>query len=321
MLKERKEWNIRDSSKLTDYITCPRMYFYTHILGWRLDKPNHDLHFGECWHRAREHQLLHGYDDIQGAYNAFITHYRTEFDVETDEMFLPKDPANVLHALMKFADERSNDLLDNELLYTEISGTVPIAENRFLHYRMDSVLRNKENNKIFSWDHKSTKKAFWSTWADQFHLGIQNGTYTHCLYCMYPAEKVIGIEFCGTCFVHLKRKSKLRDAGYHVEFQRVPAFRSQDQMNVWLWTVNSICDDLDKDMERLSYCTKNDKVLMAFPMNPTNCTKYRGCVFHDYCLSLGNPLQRCDEPPLGFKVEFWDPSSIETTNKKDLEWG
>lgn len=60
--------------------------------------------------------------------------------------------------------------------------------------------------------------------------------------------------------------------------------------------------------------------MMAFPMNDTSCTDFFGCPYHDYCMSWQNPLQRCGEPPLGFREEFWDPSAMETTHKKDLEW-
>ena len=63
-IDEQPYWAIKDSSKLDDYERCPRAYFYRHILGWNIDFPAHDLIFGECWHRAREHQLIHGYDDI-----------------------------------------------------------------------------------------------------------------------------------------------------------------------------------------------------------------------------------------------------------------
>ena len=84
---EDPTWHIRDSSKLTDYMACPRMYFFSHILGWKLDMPAHDLHFGTCWHEAREYQLLHGYDDVAGAYEKFITKYREVFDPETDSIY------------------------------------------------------------------------------------------------------------------------------------------------------------------------------------------------------------------------------------------
>lgn len=328
-LTYHEEWDIRDSSKLDDFLTCPRLYFFTHVLGWRMDIPAHDLHFGTSWHCAREYQLLNGYDDIEGAFNAFMTEYRKEFDQETDIIYTPKDPTGVLHALMKFRDERSLDLVENEVVVldgtkmTEISGTVPVDEDRFLHYRMDSIMRRLSDGKIFSWDHKTTHERWimGRQWEEQFYLSIQNGTYTHCLYCMFPIEDVLGIEFCGTGFTHLKKGSKNRPAGYHATLKRVPAFKNPEQMNVWLWQINDILDDIDREMDRLSHCNENDTVLMAFQMNPKSCTAYRGCPFHDFCLSWQNPLQQCYEPPLGFREHFWNPSKMETTVKKNLTFG
>ena len=319
-MKEHPTWQIIDSSKLDTFQRCRRMFFFEYILGWRLDAPQHDLYFGECWHMAREYQLLHGYDKVFEAYDVFEKHYRKEFPPDTDELYCPKDPFAVLVALEKFNSERASDLEENEVLFTETSGTVVIDQSgRKLHYRMDSVMRRKEDGKIFSWDHKSKKKAFNRQWSDKFQLSLQNGTYTHCLYCMYPIEQVLGIEFCGTAFEHLKRRSKARDAGYHINFLRVPSFKPPDQMNVWLWTVNDLYDELEHEMNRLAECSEDDSVMMAFPMNDTSCTDFWGCKYHDYCISWQNPLQRSHQPPLGFREEFWDPSAMETTYKKDLD--
>lgn len=266
--------------------------------------------------------MIHGYDDILGAYSKFLDFYRTKFPEGTDDIFRPKDPMAVLMALTKFADERKSDLVENELLFTETSGTVPIDDTRVLHYRMDSVLRKKENDKIFSWDHKSaTERSMnYPWWSENFFLGLQNGTYTHCLYCMYPIEQVIGVEFCGTSFHYLPRGGSARAQGYHIGFKRVPAWKTPDQMNAWLWTVNDLYDRLDMEMDKLSQCKDSDDVLMSFPMNPGSCSKYRGCAYHDYCMSWANPLRYIDEPPLGFKQEFWNPSQQDTTHKKDLLW-
>lgn len=320
--------DIKDSSKLDTFIRCKRRYFYEYLLGWRPDYPNHDLHFGQAWHLAREHQLLYGYDDIEGAYTKFIDYYREQFHPDDDEINKPKTPMAVLHTLMKFNEERQSDLTENEVVVldgtkmTEISGTVPVDENRVLYYRMDSIMRRKEDDMIFSWDHKSTNGKYINgrQWAEGFHLGLQNGTYTHCLYCIFPIEQVLGIEFCGTGFEFLKRGSSARSAGYHATFRRVPAYKTPDQMNSWLWTVNYLLDALEFEMENLSHCKESDQVLMAFPMNPSSCTDFRGCPYHDYCLAWQNPLQNAYEPPIGFKIEFWDPSAMDTRVKKDLEW-
>lgn len=315
-------WDIKDPSKLSTFLDCPRWYFYNHILGWQPEQPSHDAYFGESWHKAREYMLIHGYEDLEGAFDAFLTHYRKEYDDETDEMFLAKSPQGALNAMLRFTLEYKDDLLLNDLLYTEISGTVPVDEHRFLNFRMDSIMRNKETGKVFSWDHKTTSESRLGSryWSDEFYLSLQTGTYTHCMYCMYPMEEVKGVEYCGTGFVYLQRGSKARPAGFHASFRRVPAWKSPEQMNVWLWTTINILDEIEKETDRLYHCNDSDKVLMAFPMNPKSCTKYFGCPFHDYCLSWENPLQNCYEPPLGFIKKFWDPREMQTTNKMNLEW-
>lgn len=327
-LSDQPTWAIKDSSKLDDYQRCHRYFFYRHILGWTSDSPAHDLHFGESYHKAREHQLMYGYSDLEGAYQAFIEHYRLQFPPETDDMYLPKTPTAVLNALLKFNLERSNDLVENEVVILdqkkmlEISGTVPVDEKRVLHYRMDSIMRRLEDGKIFSWDHKTTSEKYIisNQWANQFFLSIQNGTYTHCLYCMFHIEEVLGIEFCGTGFAYLSRGSANRPAGYHVTLRRVPVFKTPGQMNVWLWTVNNLLDEIERDMDRLYHSSDNDEVLMAFPMNNTGCTSYRGCQYHDYCCCWSNPLRSCEEPPLGFREEFWNPAEKKANIKLDLEY-
>ena len=326
---EQPTWAIKDSSKIDDYIRCPRYYFYHYILGWSLDQEEHDLIFGDCFHKAREHQLIHGYDAFTEAYQVFESAYRPHFGPETDSLYLPKTPAAVLNALYQFWELYREDLVLNEVVeldgqkMTEISGTVPVDSHRVLHYRMDSIMRRIEDGKIFSWDHKTTsgKWIHDRRWDNDLYLGIQNGTYTHCLYCMFPIEQVLGIEFVKTGSEFLQRGSANRPAGYHATTRKIPAFKTPDQMNAWLWTVNTILDDIDRDMDRLSHCTENDQVLMTFRMNPKACTDYRGCMYHDYCLAWANPLQQCYEPPLGFIQKFWNPAEKESTVKKDLTWG
>lgn len=327
-ISEHPTWLIQDSSKLDTWKTCPRKYFYEYVLGWRSDAPAQDLYFGQCWHIAREHQLIHGYDQVLEAFTKAETEYRKVFPPETDAIYNPKVPAAILQALLNYMNQRPLDLVENEVVeidgvkMTEISGTVPVDDKRKLHYKMDSIMHNLNGDYYFSWDHKSTTgKWFQDTrWDAEYQLSIQNGTYTHCLYCMFPIEKVRGVEFCKVGFEYLMRASKNRSAGYHAGIRHVPAFKEPDQMNVWLWNVLDYLNDIERDFDRLSHCKEGDPVLMAFQLNPKSCTAYKGCPYHEYCMAWANPLQRCQYPPIGYHTEFWDPSQIQTTVKKDLEF-
>ena len=91
-------------------------------------------------------------------------------------------------------------------------------------------------------------------------------------------------------------------------------------MHQWLWTVNDIWSDLEYELERLADCSAGDAILAAFPIDPTSCTKYRGCPYHDFCINWANPLQQLGQVPLGYKVDFWDPLEKESKHRMELEW-
>lgn len=321
-------WDILDSSKLDDFIGCPRYYFFAHILGWRVDQPAQDLWFGDCWHVGREYQMVNGYVEISGAFKAFLTKYRTKFPQSTDDIYIPKTPLAAMTGYVKYAEEFQHELMDFEVVtdsdgrkLTEISGTVPISDNRVLHYKMDSIVRQLSTGRIQSWDHKHTSFKWWQNpkWDNEYYLSLQNGTYTHCLYCLFPINLVDGVSFRKIGFEYLKRGSANRDPGFYAHIRNIDAFKNPDQMDVWLNNTLMIVEELDREMDHLHHCTEGDSVMLAFRQNPKHCTAYRGCQFHDFCLSWKNPLQRCYQPELGFKVEFWDPRERVTTVHKDLE--
>jgi hypothetical protein len=316
-LQKHPTWDILDSSKLKCFMTCPRQYFYQYILGWRLDTPNTHLVFGQAWHEAMEHILLHGKDEqaIQGAYEKFLAKYREHFPEETDESRAPKTPENVLRGLVEYCNKYDGDAF--EVLYTEVAGTVPIDERRLLHWRMDNISRNKEKG-IFSLEHK-TAYTLDSKWQDSWQLSIQTGLYLHVLYCIYSVEDVWGILINGACFRNAPRIKKdgtpyATDRGN--EFLRVPIQKTKEMMQVWMWTMQHYLDMLEWNMEQLSESKVDDPVMMAFPCNTENCTKYGRCPYMDFCTSWANPLQRCHDIPYGFVEEWWDPKEGETTANK-----
>lgn len=308
-------WDITDGSKLKTYLECPRHYFYEYILGWRPETPSNHLVFGSAWHLAMEHLLLNGYDpdSVAEAYQLFLAEYRKTFSPETDQLYAPKTPEIAELVLYAYAANYSKDLERYEVLHTEIAGVVALTEDRQLHFRMDSIIRERETGMIYSLEHK-TGSRLWR-WEEQWPLSIQVGTYTHVLYCLYPAEIVRGIIVNGSFFTKAPRsweawlngdRSKYKPP---FDFMRVPVYRSTDQMQTWLWGTTAWLDLLEWDFQSLLTQDQNAPFMSCFPMNPTSCTNYLGCPFKDFCSAWPNPLQHCEEPPMGFVVDRWDPSA------------
>jgi len=297
-IPEHPSWQILDSTKLNSYMECPRSYFYEYILGWRAEAPNLHLEFGKAWHLAMEHLILNGYESqsVIDAYTKMTEHYRQFFPEVMDEVNSPKNPGNALKALLGYCVTYKDDQF--KPLYTEIAGTVPIDEANILHFRMDSILEYPDGM-IRSMEHK-TGSTLSRQWTDQWSLSIQTFIYNHVLHCLYPAEKVWGVDINGVFF---QKKE--------IKYQRVPARRSLEMMQASYWNVLHMMKMVKWDMDNLVLASDNDKVMMCFPMNPTNCTKYFGCKYHDFCMSWPNPLQRCEEVPYGMKIEYWDPSAEE----------
>ena len=87
-------------------------------------------------------------------------------------------------------------------------------------------------------------------------------------------------------------------------------------MQAWFWNVNHWFDMIQWEFERLGQCKESDPVMMCFPMNTENCTKYFGCAYHEMCRRWANPLQHIEEPPWGMKIEHWNPADEEKSAKK-----
>lgn len=290
-------WEILDSSKLQDYLTCPRLFFFRYVLGWDGEELNNHLIFGEAWHAAQEVLLLQGYteDGILAAYRAFEDVYRRDLPEATDAALYPKTPARALDALINYVMFWREADMKQVPLHTEIAGTVPIMDGVLLHFRMDSIIQ--KDGLIFSREHKTGSRLD-RAWQGQWTLKVQVGTYTHVLYCLYPPDEVDGVVINGAIF----NKTK-------TQFVRIPIRKDPRAMQTWWWNVKDWTKRLLIDYERLHSCSRNDQTLMAFTMNTESCTKYFGCPFMDYCSAWPNPLQYTESPPVGFTTRWWDPSA------------
>jgi len=302
MIQLHNTWNILDSTKIERYMAKPRAFFYEYVLGWRSEEENINLVFGKAWHKAMRYLMNNGLtqEAAAAAFTFFLEEYRKSFTEAMDAIYHPKSPGNAEQALLRYILEYM-DKDDFEILHTEIGGTVSIAENRVLYFKLDTLVRDCNNgNKVCSIEHKTSKQNS-QPWRDGFKLAFQTGTYNHVQYCLYPEDQVYGTIVNGAVFTK----------GKGVEFVRIPARRSLEMMDVWLDQANFVYEEIMRDFERLAECKEEDTVMKAFRCRPTNCMHYGTCAYALLCMSWANPLQHLEEIPEGFKVEFWDPREEE----------
>lgn len=298
-------WNVIDSSKLDVLMDCYRQFFFRHLLGWESDAPNNHLKFGEAWHIAMEHLRLNGFgvESIQQAFDKFLECYREEFSEDTDPIYEPKTPARAMKALVAYAAEWTKDLTEHKVLYTEISGTVPVTEDWVLHFRMDDIHRNG-SDQIESLEHKTKGGSFSSSYVNQWYMSPQIGTYHHVLYSLYDKDEVAGVKINGAGFLKTK-----------FDFQRFPFFMDQGRMQVWHDMISYYLGIYETEMDQLADETPETTTMLAFPPRSKGCSSYYGCPYIDFCTCWPNPLARCHEVPMGFRVDFWDPSEKKSTTK------
>jgi len=287
-------FEIYDSSKIQQFMDCPRKFFFAYVLGWNKNEPNIHLVFGSAWHDAMEHILNHGYDvdSVADAYMKFMDTFREDYPVGMDVME-SKSPENAMKALSEYAIKwkRADDF---DVLFTEVAGTVPVDKETVIYWKTDSIIRDRKG-KYWSLEHKTTGKKT-SAWLNKWPSKIQAGTYTHVLRVMFPEKEVKGIKINGA----ILRKSSN-------EFIRIPVGLSNKQMQQWMWEVRHWLAQIEWNFKELEKCKVEDDVMTAFPRNSESCGKF-GCPHPELCNLMSNPLQRQDRVPLGYKKEFWNPA-------------
>ena len=306
-IKEHETWSIIDSTKMNEFMECPRKYFYKYMIGWQFEEPSIHLEFGQGWHLAMEHLLLNGYgkESILDAHALLTSHYRKFFAEIMDDSYYPKNPGFALQMLQNYAKKFSDDQRQAEVLYTETSGSVMIAPDRLLYFKTDSILKGigAYQNKKFSREHKTASRR-----GNKWSLRFQIGTYNHVLYCMFGPDDVYGVEVSEAIFQKTKP-----------DFLRTQIMRSPNSMLAWIWEANQWFDQIEKETDALIKCDEGSHVLTAFPKNPSGCESWGGCPFYDYCTIWSNPLQHLGQLPEGMTVRFWNPTKdIVTTNTINL---
>ncbi|MEG0299709.1 MAG: hypothetical protein RR609_09060, partial [Aurantimicrobium sp.] len=257
--------------------------------GWRSEVPSIHLTFGRLWHEALESIYRNAFS-VQAVGDAL-----TLFDPieEWGDRYGNKSAANARAGLIEYAARYARDVETYEIDGVEEGGSVLIAPDRYLIFNKDIRAHRRGDGKPIIIEHK-TASSTGPTWSRQWALSLQVGTYIY-------SEKIehdLAVDCLVNCTCFLKAARK---------FERVLCMRSEEMLKVWLVTVNALYSELEFELQVLAECGPQDTVLQAFPLNPSACSSYAGCPYHDYCTSWPNPLRYAPEPPLGFTIDFWNP--------------
>jgi len=294
---------VLDSTKIADFLRCPRYYFFRHVLGWTPSGINIDLGFGKAVHCALEVLYniikdggMYQKKDLIPAADAFLKSWRADFEFEVDETHPTKNPSAFGNLLKEYFEEYKDK--DNfEVITTEAFDAVAIDEHgeRLIYYKIDAICFSGERG-YFALEHK-TSGSDNPTYRDAYYLRTQTFTYTHALYSLCPPEQVYGV------IINLLISRKQGNL-----FMRQPLPKKENQMADWLWSINDVYNDIEFEFESLASCKADDVVLTCFKKNPEGCIAYnRTCPYHDFCIIRTNPLSY-DEVPSGIDIKFWNPA-------------
>lgn len=318
-VKHHFTMDILDASKIKAFMDCQRGFFFRHVLGWGQEEPRIHLVFGSAWHDSMEHMLHHGYDahSIHGAYEKFMAVWNEAYG---SPLYLPdsssaKNPSNALLALTEYGEKWRREDEQTEVLITETAGAIPVAEDRMVFIKLDSLLAKYDG--VWSREHKTTGRESQS-WMDAWSYDIQIGLYGHGIHFVaphfgYDSSDVKGVEINGAIF----RKGTKNKPESGNKFIRIPIIASGEQNLNWLFEINHWIDQINWNMQELSECSPNDPVMYSFPRNGVSCGKF-GCRFRGLCTAWANPLRNCHEPPPGYMVDFWDPRRVVEEAQNEL---
>jgi len=299
-----------DSSTLADYANCPRYHFFRTVMGFT--KPNWHLMFGAAWHWAMKVMLKSNRYDastLTQAVTAFTTKFTEElgaanvgWDYFPERVTKIKDPGRVLDFLVEYAEEHKTDqdlllpYINHNML--EVHGSVPIANDKLMYYRLDAVAELPGDCATVI-DHK-TGTQLSSNWAEQWEHSLQITLYFYVMQSMFHrwAKALIN----GAIF-------RTNDSTY----PRCVVTKSIEQLELWLSSVNHLVKQLEVDVAMLNEAKESDLVMHCFypTQSGSGCSSYGGCRYNDICLAWTNPLQHLNEIPSGYIVRFWDPRATE----------
>lgn len=264
-----------DATSLGYLKTCPRLYWYTIIEGWRPKSDNIDLRFGgevhkavEHYHKGRAQKLTHD----EALYDVILdTLYRIDGwnpDTET-RAGKYKNRFTLLRTIVDYLDHYENDPASTVLkpngepaveltfrIKLEFAPTDDASQPYELCGHIDRVVDFQENR--FGLDTKTTTQTLGSYYFDQWEPNNQMTLYTIAVDALQSDAHVKGVVI-----------DAIQVMQNETRCVRSITYRTQAQLTEWL-------EDLTYWLGVAQYYAHAN----YWPMNDTACPR---CRFRDIC--------------------------------------
>ena len=278
-----------DSTSIGLIKTCPRLYQYTMIDGYRPKGESIHLRFG-----GEFHQALWDYDTSRAAgipHDDAVHDTIRELLIRTAD-FRPdpdtkagryKSREALIRAVILDLDHRRNDNMKTYILsngkpavelsfrfelgfgpyfYDDSRDTDPQAPQPYLLCgHLDRVCADPSGD-LFVEDHKTTTTTPGDYFFNQFEPSNQMSLYS------YAGQIVLGAPIRGVAI----NAVQLLMTDPHARFVRGFTFRNKDQLEEWLV-------DLSRWLQLAGWYATNKE----WPQNDTACDKFGGCRFREVC--------------------------------------
>lgn len=319
-----------DNTRLTDFKTCPRYYYFRHERDWVLDTPKVPLIFGLAWHSAmdvvwkllctEETQNLRSQEVAEQAFEAFksiwIENGMPEEPPLEDYGFKMRNLGTALEMLYEYVEARRDLLIrpDFRLIAIEQPFAVPLSDNpnetAFYVGRFDKVFAL--DGRIYIGEHKTTslykrEGGFRSNFLDSFSPNSQIDGYLYAAHLLYGDDlKAVWVD---AALVH---------TSVHDAFTFIPVERQFEQLDAWLWEARTWIGQVE-GCKGAMHAEQPGPYLVSWPKNTNNCINYGStCPYMDLCKMWPNPETQRDTPP-GYRSEHWSPFDVLGLEKLGLE--
>jgi len=307
-----------DNTRISDFRTCPRKYYFRHALDWTYAGWTAALVFGSSWHEAMDTlwarlnsdnaQDLGTEDVVREAYDAFLTCWMenngpdpSDMDPDQIKQLEPRTPMIALEMLYEYVLERREFIEKCELIAIEQPFAVPLDptdDTLFYVGRLDKVVEYR--GEVLVIEHKTTSLyrkdgPFRSTFVDSFSPNSQIDGYLHAIHSLYGKEaKAVWVD---AALVHKK---------VHDGFKFIPIERQIGQLESWLWSTRYWIDRMEMNWHAHDGMNGSSPYMPAFPQDPARCQDFaRNCPYMDLCKAWSNPTDKALPP--GYAEEVWSP--------------